>query len=238
MNPAEKSRPRVAIVDYGLGNIFSVKQACAQVGLEGFTTAAPDDLWQADAVILPGVGAFADAMATLRKLGMESTLRDIAKAGKPTLGICLGFQLFMSESHEFGQHRGLGLFEGDVAFLQDGLRAAGRPVEARPLKIPNMGWSGIRRAVADGGRNDPWAGTLLAGLEDGTEMYFVHSYFVTPARTDDRLAESRFGELTYCCALQRGNVFGCQFHPERSGELGLKVYANLRDHIAQGTKIA
>jgi glutamine amidotransferase len=223
---ADPARPRVAIVDYRLGNLFSVRQACAHAGMDSVVTSRPDDLWSADAVILPGVGAFGHAMRALHDLGLDSTLVQVARSGKPTVGICLGFQLLFSESHEFGTHAGLGLIEGVVEHLRDGVADTVAPAPAPRVKAPNMGWQAIRRA-GTGARNDPWAGSLLSGLEDGTQMYFVHSFYVLPARPDSVLATTRYDALEYACAAQSGAVFGCQFHPERSGADGLHVYANL-----------
>jgi glutamine amidotransferase len=229
--PVDAGRPRVAIVDYGLGNLFSVAQACRHAGLDSTITSAPDDLWRADGVILPGIGAFGHAMRTLDRLGLGSTLIEVATSGRPTVGICLGFQLLFSESHEFGTHAGLGLVEGVVENLRDAAAASPAPSKTGPaLKVPNVGWSGISRA--DGGpSNDRWADTLLAGLEDGAQMYFVHSFYARPAQDTTARATARFGDLTYCCAIQTGNLFGCQFHPERSGADGLRIYENFAQRL-------
>ncbi|TXL77074.1 imidazole glycerol phosphate synthase subunit HisH [Vineibacter terrae] len=230
--PDEAGRPCVAIVDYGLGNLFSVAQACRHAGLDSAITSAPDDLWRADGVILPGVGAFGHAMRTLDRLGLRSTLIEVAAAGKPVVGICLGFQLLFSESCEFGTHAGLGIVDGVVENLRDAAPAA---ATGRRLKVPHVGWLGIHRA-STGRSDDGWTGTLLAGVPDGAPMYFVHSFYARPARDTATLATARFGELAYCCAIQAGDVFGCQFHPERSGADGLRLYDNLARHL--GVKAA
>ncbi len=213
-----EARPRVAIVDYDLGNLFSVEQACRHAGLDVAVTSSREKIETADAVILPGVGAFRDAMATLQRLDLVGPLKDVAASGRPLVGICLGMQLLMTESTEFGNHPGLDLIPGVVESLSDAL---GSP---RP-KIPHVGWSQLARAPRDAG--DAWAGTLMDALPDGMYMHFVHSYFVRPALEEAAIAFTRYGDLNFCSALQRNNVFGCQGHPERSGPLGLAVYENL-----------
>ncbi len=215
--------PRVAIVDHGLGNLYSVKHACAQVGLNATITAAKADLLAAEAVILPGVGAFGDAMETLTKLDLVSVLRDIAAASRPLVGVCLGLQLLMTESYEFGRHRGLGIVDGPVVRFQ-------QPREnGRLLKVPQIGWNRIRRAPAEA---DPWAGTLLEGVPEAAHMYFVHSYHVQPQDPRVVLSYSRYGDVEFCSSLQIGNVFACQFHPERSGPVGLSIYRRLTRQLA------
>ena len=206
---------QVAIVDYGLGNLYSVKHACAHVGLQAEITSSKAAIEQAQAVILPGVGAFGDAMATLRELDLVNVLRDVAASGKPLIGICLGIQLLMTESHEFGRHQGLGIIDGPVVRFD-------HPIEReRALKVPQIGWNHI---VSTG---QAWTGTLLEGVADRANMYFVHSYIVQPQDHSVVLATSCYGNIEFCSSLQRGNVFACQFHPERSGFEGLIVYRNL-----------
>jgi glutamine amidotransferase len=207
----------VAIVDYGIGNLFSVQHACRHVGIDAVVTSSSHAIASASAVILPGVGAFGDAMAELRRLDLVGVLRDIAHSGRPFLGICLGMQLLMRESHEFGQHEGLGLVPGVV----DGFSDAGGE---RRLKIPQVGWNQI---YATGARPAGWKGTLLEGLPDGVYMHFVHSYYVRPDEPTWTIAETEYGGIRFCSALQWNNIFACQAHPERSGPLGLAVYRNL-----------
>lgn len=222
---------RVAIVDYGLGNLFSVKYACAEVGLEASITADDDEIRSADGILLPGVGAFGDAMACLRRLNLVNTLRQAAASGQPLAGICLGMQLLMSESLEFGRHAGLDLLPGRV------VRLAGPQGPRGPLKVPQVGWNRIYRPSPS---VDAWADTPLAGLEDGVSMYFVHSYYVQVDRAEDALCLTRYGQIEFCSAVRRDNVLGFQFHPERSGQRGLRVYAGLasfiRQHLARGAQ--
>lgn len=207
-------RPTVAVVDYGMGNLFSVCHACAHAGMDAYVTDRPADIATADAVLLPGVGAFGDAMVSLRARDLVSPLCDRSRSGKLLVGVCLGQQLLMTESHEFGRHRGLGLIEGDVVRFSE--TDAGRPV-----KVPHVGWDRVRRPGAE----DAWAGTPLAGRPDGVTMYFVHSFYTRPADPRVALAWSRYGGTEFCAALRSGNTFAFQFHPERSGPEGMRVYS-------------
>jgi len=209
----------VAIVDYGMGNLFSVKHACTRAGLDAAVTTDPAQVRAARAAILPGVGAFAEAMAALAALGLSDALRELGAAGKPLFGICLGLQLLMSESHEFGQHPGLGLIQGDVVKLS----ASGGD------KVPHVGWSAVRKTAPDA-----WAATPLSDTADGSHMYFVHSFHVRPANPGVAVATARHGETEFCAAVRQDNIFACQFHPERSGPQGLRVYENLARQLRAG----
>jgi glutamine amidotransferase len=211
----ERQQPSVAIVDYALGNLFSVRQACAAVGLPAQITSEPGVVANADAVILPGVGAFGDAMENLRRLNMDSAIREFADSGKPLVGICLGMQLLMDESSEFGWHKGLGLIAGDVVRLEV------PHSNGRILKVPQIGWNRILPV------NGSWGGTMLEGLKGGEYMYFVHSYCVRPVDVGLVISTTVYGEKEFCSTLQSGNIFACQYHPERSGEDGLRIYRAL-----------
>lgn len=211
--------PRAAILDFGLGNLFSVAQACRTAGIEGIITDEIDVLLAADALIVPGVGAFGDAIDAIRRKGLAEPIVEFADSGRPLLGICLGMQLLMTESHEFGRHRGLGIIPGQV------VRFADPHNNGRALKVPHVGWCGIHYAVA-------WHGdSLLAGVHHGARMYFVHSFYCIPE--DDAVTEAtaEYGGISFCAGLRHGNVTGYQFHPERSGPVGLKVYRNLRSQL-------
>ena len=215
-------RPRVAIVDYGMGNLFSVKHACEHVHMDAVITASKDEILNASAVVLPGVGAFGDAMATLRKQDLVSVLHDVVASGKPFVGICLGMQLLMTESHEFGSHRGLGFVEGEVLRLDDNL--AGE----RHLKVPHVGWNRIyRQGVETDKTVAQWADSMMEPVANGSFMYFVHSYYTLPADQNIILSHTRFGALEFCSSFRKGSIFACQFHPERSGPAGLKIYEKL-----------
>ncbi|MFQ5425393.1 MAG: imidazole glycerol phosphate synthase subunit HisH [Phycisphaerae bacterium] len=210
--------PTVVIVDHGAGNLSSVRFACEAVGLRATISASASALPSADAVILPGVGAFGRAMAALEERGLVEPLRAFAAGGRPLWGICLGMQLLMEESEEFGRHRGLGLVPGRVVGF------ARRGDGSHPAKVPHIGWN---RIVAPGSAPSAWAGTPLAGLPDGTCMYFVHSFCVKPAVSATTLSVTEYAGVRFCSSLQQGSIFGCQFHPERSGRAGLAVYRRL-----------
>ena len=215
--------PNIAIVDYGMGNLYSVQLGCERAGARGEITSEPSTAEQADAIILPGVGAFGDAIAELRRTGMADALVALVRSGKPLFGICLGFQLLMTESFEFGRHRGLGLIEGAVVRLSEP-KSSGEA-----LKVPQVGWNRVWRAE---GRE--WEGTPLAGLPDGSFMYFVHSFVVVPAIRDVALSVTWYGDTEFCSSISRDNLFACQFHPERSGPAGLEMYRNFVDILRAG----
>lgn len=208
------SRVQVAIVDHGLGNLRSVEQACRAVGLSAAVTSDRRDILGAAAVILPGVGAFGDAMTTLSRLDLVTVLRDVAASSTPLVGICLGVQLLMRESTEFGQHQGLGIIDGTVE------RLLAHGPDGRALKVPQVGWNRVDHTPV--GADAP----MLAGVPDGAYMYFVHSYVVVPAEPVVATT-TRYGEREFCSAIAKGSVFACQFHPERSGPAGIRMYANL-----------
>lgn len=205
--------PTAVIVDFGLGNIYSLKSACLSVGFETMVSSDPDPIFSSDLVILPGVGAFGDAMTSLTRLSLCEPLRDRAEAGGPILGICLGMQLLMSESEELGRWNGLGIVKGSVRRLQAN------------AKIPQVGWNRILPSPV--GQGPPWALSPLRGIPEGEYMYFVHAFHVQPEDPGVVLAQTVYGGETYCSGLRYKNVFGFQFHPERSGPAGIAVYRNL-----------
>jgi glutamine amidotransferase len=204
------------IVDFGLGNLYSVKHACEHVGIQATITNAKTTFERADVIILPGIGAFGDAIHTLTKLGLVPVLREAALSGKPLVGVCLGMQLLMTESHEFGRHPGLGLVEGQVVKFEG-------PVEGNQrLKVPQVGWNRIQKIG-----NREWDDSPLAGVRDGEFMYFVHSYYVQPRDKSVVLATTLYGNIEFCSSLIVKNIFATQFHPERSGPRGLQIYGNI-----------
>ncbi|MEK3696055.1 MULTISPECIES: imidazole glycerol phosphate synthase subunit HisH [unclassified Paenibacillus] len=196
----------VAIVDYGMGNLHSVSKAVERLGYTSLVTADAGEILAADSVILPGVGAFGDAMEHLRASGMDVVVKAAAEAGLPLLGICLGMQLLFSSSEEHGEHKGLDLLPGSV------VRFAPRD----GYKVPHMGWNRL-------GFLQP-ASPLLTGLEEG-HVYFVHSYHVLAGSDSDLLAVTDYGHPV-TAVVGRNNVYGMQFHPEKSGELGIKLLGN------------
>lgn len=213
-----------------MGNLFSVRQACEHVGLNVGITSARDEILNADAVILPGIGAFGDAMRTLARLDLVGVLRDVASSGKPLIGVCLGLQLLMTESLEFGSHKGLGIIEGQVVKFDNPLEAE------RKLKVPQVGWNSIHPMKREGNNEaETWANSPLAEIKEGEFMYFVHSYIVQPEDKQVVLSLSRYGQIEFCSSIHSQNIFACQFHPERSGSEGLKIYRNLASHIERHT---
>lgn len=214
-------KSRVAIVDYGVGNLFSVAQACTHVGLAPEITSDAERVLSAEAVILPGVGAFGFAMSRLQSLNLVSALLETAQRGKPLMGICLGFQLLFDASQEMGECKGLGLVPGTIRPLVKVITD-----KDHKLRIPNIAWLPITQPSRLNSQLE-WNSGLLAGVESGTDMYFVHSYFAEPHDHTAILAETSCHGFSYCCATERENVFGCQFHPEKSADAGLRIYRNL-----------
>ncbi len=219
-----ESQVRAAIVDYGVGNLFSVKHACEYVGMDGLIADSPQDVLSADVVIVPGVGAFGDAMDALNERGLTDVIKQVASDGRPLVGICLGMQLLMSESHEFGTHEGLGIIKGDV------VRFEPAAVSGRTPKVPQVEWNRIGAPQTRQG----WDGSPLAGLEYDEYMYFVHSYYARPADPHMVLSVSEYGGVGFCSSLVLENVFACQFHPERSGPKGLQIYRNIASSVRAG----
>ncbi|WP_379128620.1 imidazole glycerol phosphate synthase subunit HisH [Paenibacillus sp. sgz500958] len=196
----------VAIVDYGLGNLHSVSKAVERLGCESLITGDAEQILAADSVILPGVGAFGDAMEQLRLSGLDQVVKKVAAGTQPLLGICLGMQLLFSSGEEYGVHQGLDIIPGSV------IRFAPR----EDYKVPHMGWNKLSFLQA----NSP----LLTDLDEG-HVYFVHSYHALVERESDLLAVTDYG-FPVTAIVGRGNVFGMQFHPEKSGELGMRLLGN------------
>ena len=194
-----------AIVDYGVGNLFSLSSSLRFLGLETEVTRDPDRLQAAERILLPGVGAFGDAREKLDATGLIPVLLEEAER-KPLLGICLGMQLLFDRGFEYGEHAGLGLIPGEVASL-------GEDLEDRTLKIPHMGWNSL-----DIVRDDP----LFKYFRDGEYVYYVHSFYARHCG-EDTLGTSQYGNVAVTGAVRRGNVWGAQFHPEKSGDAGLRL---------------
>lgn len=193
----------IAIIDYGMGNLHSVKSAVERLGFETVVTSDSSVIRDADGAILPGVGAFGDAMRNLSETGLKETVIEYAASGKPLLGICLGMQLLFSESEEHGHHEGLNLLPGKVVRFNG------------PFKVPHMGWNRLSFRGES---------PIFAGLSEGY-VYFVHSYHVLADRAEDLLAQTDyFGPVS--AIVGRGNVYGMQFHPEKSGDLGMRLLGN------------
>ena len=214
---SELNPPSVAIVDYRMGNVRSVWRACEAVGLKAEITADPARIESADGVILPGVGAFGDAMESLHHLGLVEGLHRVVRRQKPLMGICLGMQLLMTESEEFGRHAGLNLLDGRVIRFENP-----QDDDGRILKVPQVGWNQIRPVT----HADDWKDSILEGLPGDTDLYFVHSFYVVPRDPSVILAMSRYGQIEFASAIQFGSLFACQFHPEKSGPVGISIYRN------------
>lgn len=194
----------IGIVDYGVGNLFSLQSSFKMIGQEAVVTGDEKVLAQADRIILPGVGAFEDAARKLKESGMEQAVRNEAAKGKPLMGICLGMQLLFDKSYEYGEHKGLGLIKGVVKDLKEDIPS--------DLKVPHIGWNSLSF------RKDT---PLFKYINDGDFVYFVHSFYASECE-ESILATCEYGtEVT--AAVCEGNVYGCQFHPEKSGSVGLNI---------------
>ena len=207
-------KPVVTVVDYGMGNLLSVTRALEHCGASVALAESPGEVLGADRLLLPGVGAFGDGMGELTRRELAPAVRAFAGTGRPLMGICLGMQMLLGGSDEFGTHVGLGLIPGWVRKL---------PYNGG-LKLPHIGWSAVTRP--DGVE---WSRTILDGIEPGKEMYFVHSFCACPEEDSHVLASTTYGDQAFCSVMRMDNVSGCQFHPEKSGEAGLRI---IRDFLA------
>ena len=211
-----------AIVNYGLGNLFSIKNACNFVGLSSQITNSKNEISNANAVILPGVGAFKQAMESLQSLDLIETIINFSKSNRPLLGICLGMQLLFEESQEFGLHDGLGLVKGKVKRFN----------VASSLKVPHIGWNSIRKVD-----DNSWDNNYLKNLKNGDNMYFIHSYYCQPSDSSIIKSKTKYGDLNFCSTIIQDNICGMQFHPERSAVQGLAIYKNLKNMIMKKNRL-
>ena len=205
----------VAIIDYQMSNLFSVQAACKFVGLSSIITKDKNQILDSKAAILPGVGAFGEAMKQLSVTKLDQCIFDFVDSKKPLIGICLGLQLLFQESSEFGRNSGLGIINGHVNKfkLQN---------DSYKFPVPQIGWNKVfKKGLA-------WSKTFLSDVNNAEFMYFVHSYYVEPEDQNIILSETEYGNYKYCSSIQKNNVFGTQFHPEKSGHTGLKVYKNIK----------
>ena len=194
----------IAIIDYGVGNLFSLASSFKAIGFETIVTGDAATIKKADKLILPGVGAFEDAIKKLKDSGLDKVISDEVSAGKPLMGICLGMQMLFEKSYEYGVHQGLGLIKGEVVPMENTI--------PKELKIPHIGWNYLKIK-----ENNP----LLKYISDGDFVYFVHSFYATGC-DDAIIATTEYGkEMT--AAVAKDNIYGCQFHPEKSGDIGLKI---------------
>ena len=197
----------LAIIDYGVGNLFSLKSSIEAIGVESVITSDADIIKQADHIILPGVGAFGDAIDKLRQTGLDKTVLECAAAGKPLLGICVGMQMLFAKDYEYGEHDGLKLIPGEVRDI--------REIIDPSLKVPEIGWNALRLTKES---------KLYKGVADGSYVYFVHSYSAVKCEPYISALTDYSTDIT--ASVESGNVYGTQFHPEKSGPVGLKILKN------------
>lgn len=206
------SQLEVVVIDYGVGNLLSVSRALEFCGASVILTSDPEKISRAERVVLPGVGAFGNGMQVLAELGLDIVVKAVAEHGIPLLGICLGMQMLFDESSEFGTTKGLGIIPGKVVAIPP------RTTAGEPLKVPHIGWNAlVRSTLAD------WHDSCLSGTAEGEAMYFVHSYMAVPANQSHRVADCVYGGHVVAAVVEKSNVIGCQFHPEKSGEAGLRI---------------
>lgn len=201
----------VVIIDYGMGNLKSVYNALQKIECESKISSKIEDIKNADALILPGVGAFKDCMDNLQRVGLIDVIKEEANAGKPLLGICLGMQVLFEKGYEVEEREGLGLLKGSIEKMEDS-----------NVKIPHIGWNNLEFNRED---------ELVKGLKEDSFVYYVHSYYAQGYRDEDLVAYSQYGKLKIPGLVRKGNVMGAQFHPEKSGEIGLQILRNFKELI-------
>ena len=205
----------ITVVDYGVGNIHSIVKAFGYFGENPNISEEAEEILKADAIILPGVGSFQAGIEGLKIRKLDKAIRDFAKTNKPILGICLGAQLLMSRGHEFGTFDGLNIIPGQVEIFKK-----------IKDKIPHIGWNEVNMP-----KGVSWNKTILKAIKQHSDLYFVHSYLLKPKNKKNVLSLTKYGGLEFCSAIYKNNVYGCQFHPEKSGEIGLKIIKNFIDLI-------
>ena len=206
-----KKSPKIAVIDYGLSNLYSISKALARFTDKVFITDELSGLNSADAVVLPGVGAFEAGMNGLKLRGLTDGIKKFADSGRPILGICLGAQLMLSRGYELGVFDGLDLIKGEVVKFPKTLKE----------KIPQIGWNEIYPPELD-----QWNKTIFDFSEKGVNMYFIHSYIMKPEKNENIFALSDYAGFEFCSAIREKNIYGCQFHPEKSGKFGLEIIRN------------
>lgn len=204
---------KVVIIDYQLGNLFSVKQACDTVGINAEISSNREDILNADALILPGVGAFIEAMNNLKKFSLDTAIQNKVNGGTPIFGICLGQQLLFTESEEFGAGKGLDLISGIIKRFPE-------TFEERKVKVPHIAWNTIFKL------NQEWDNTALKDLSNNDFMYFIHSYYVKPNDDACILTQTNYDGIEFCSSILKNNIFATQFHPEKSADKGISIYKN------------
>ena len=208
--------PEVTVIDYGMGNLLSVIRAFEHCGATVQVTASAEDIASAKRLVLPGVGAFADGMAELRSRGLIEAIVKYAAANRPFLGICLGMQMMVEQGEEFGTHAGLKLIPGKVVEIER------TKIDGTPHKIPHIGWNELKLPS----EKHSWSGTIMERVIPGSSAYFVHSFTARPASDQYRLADCLYNGRVIAAVIRSGNLYGTQFHPEKSAEVGLKILKN------------
>lgn len=203
----------VVVIDYGVGNLLSVLRGIEVCGASPILTSCPDKIINAKKLILPGVGAFANGMKGLAEKNLIEPIKEYVSMNKPFLGICLGMQMILDESHEFGVTKGLGLIPGKVLSIKS------ISSSNKNLKIPHIGWSSLR----PGKKSQTWKNTILGNAQNEDSVYFVHSFFAVPENEENTLAVCSYAENDLCAVINHKNIYGCQFHPEKSGEVGIGI---------------
>lgn len=214
------NKKKIAIIDYDAGNLYSVQHACNFVGLDAEITSNPNKILEADGVILPGVGAFGAAMENLKKLKLIEPIKEYISSEKPFMGICLGMQLLFSESEEFGSHKGLNVIEGKV------LRFPEKTKEGELIRVPQIGWNAIYPLD-----KRKWGKSYLNNIKPREYMYFVHSYYCKPKNKENILSLTNYEGFEYCSSVLKDNIFASQFHPEKSGKEGIKIYKDFAARV-------
>lgn len=214
-------KPKIVIVDYGVGNLYSLIGAFRFFGVEPIVTEDAKILKEADGIIIPGVGSFEAGMRGLQLRGLVDAIKEIAQSNRPILGICLGAQLMLSEGREFGVFEGLNIMKGRVVRF---------PVLIGSEKVPQIGWNTILPS-----QNNSWEHSILNSCGKKDQVYFVHSYVLEPESDQNVLALSMYGGHTFCSAIKKGNIYGFQFHPEKSGAVGLKFINNFITLVIQNS---
>lgn len=214
---------KVTILDYGIGNILSVSRAFEYCGAEVLITDSQEVVIKAERLVLPGVGAFADGMKGLDERGLIGSIQKYASGNRPFMGICLGMQMMLDESEEFGLYKGLGIIHGRVKRIDE------TTSDGIQHKIPHIGWNGLK--LPDCTDKTWWDNSILSGIPKDAATYFVHSFAAVPDKSENRLADTYYGGRKISSIIRKGNIYGCQFHPEKSGEVGLKIIKNFLDLV-------
>ena len=216
-----EKRKKLTVIDYGMGNLFNVIRAFESIDCDVKITKDKNTIINSDRLLLPGVGAFEDGIKDLKSNNLDDVIKEFSETGRPLLGICLGMHLLMTCSEENGLHHGLDIIKGKVVRFKDPIK------KTENYKIPQIGWNELIPANnPTKTMNSPWSDTILKGFDDKIYMYFLHSYFVVPEKKEICIAQTLYGRDLFCSVYKQDQIYGCQYHPERSGEQGLTILKN------------